>query len=62
MLEHLIHASPLRDAHLRALMTAIVEMDLYELSETEHNCLNVYMNKLTLHHTLLVSVSEFREG
>ncbi|KAB1212065.1 hypothetical protein CJ030_MR5G024637 [Morella rubra] len=60
VLEHLIHASPLRDAHLRALMTAIVEMDLYELSQTEHNCLNVYMNKLTLHHTLLVSVPDSR--
>lgn len=51
VLEHLIHSLPLRDAHLRALLAATVEMDLEELSETEHDFLNVYLNKLKLQKT-----------
>lgn len=50
-LDHLIHSLPLRDAHLRALLVATVEMDLEELSETEHGFLNVYINKLKLQET-----------
>lgn len=51
VLEHLIHSLPLRDAHLRALLAATVEMDLEELSEIEHDFLNVYLNKLKLQET-----------
>ncbi|XP_048423697.1 uncharacterized protein LOC103959710 isoform X3 [Pyrus x bretschneideri] len=53
VLEHLIHTLPLRDVHLRALLTATVEMDLEELSETEHDFLNAYFNKLKLQNTSL---------
>ncbi|XP_021831302.1 uncharacterized protein LOC110771326 isoform X3 [Prunus avium] len=53
VLEHLIHTLPLRDAHLRALLMATVEMDLEELSETEHDILNAYFNKLKLQNTTL---------
>ncbi|TQE09800.1 hypothetical protein C1H46_004574 [Malus baccata] len=53
VLEHLIHTLPLRDAHLRALLTATVEMDLEELSETEHDFLNAYFNKLKSQNTML---------
>ena len=48
VLEHLIHSLPLRDAHLRVLLTATVEMDLEELSESESDFLSVYLNKLKL--------------
>ncbi|XP_050147086.1 uncharacterized protein LOC126622410 isoform X2 [Malus sylvestris] len=53
VLEHLIHTLPLRDVHLRALLTATVEMDLEELSETGHDFLNAYFNKLKSQNTLL---------
>ncbi|KAM1483825.1 hypothetical protein TB2_035073 [Malus domestica] len=53
VLEHLIHTLPLRDVHLRALLTATVELDLEELSETEHDFLNAYFNKLKSQNTLL---------
>ncbi|KAA3458698.1 FANCF domain-containing protein [Gossypium australe] len=46
--EHLLHNLPLRDLHLRAVITGIVEMDLSDLSQTEHDCLNAYLNNLTL--------------
>ncbi|XVE77968.1 hypothetical protein DITRI_Ditri13aG0106900 [Diplodiscus trichospermus] len=49
LLEYLLHNLPLRDSHLRAVLTAIVEMDLSNLSETEHDCLNAYLSNLTLH-------------
>ncbi|XP_022758504.1 uncharacterized protein LOC111305336 isoform X2 [Durio zibethinus] len=48
MLEHLLHNLPLRDSHLRAVLTAIIEMDLSDLSQTKHDCLNAYLNSLTL--------------
>ena len=47
-MEHLIQTLPLRDAHLRALLTASIGMDLDELSGTEQDCLSVYINKLML--------------
>ncbi|TYG46286.1 hypothetical protein ES288_D11G245000v1 [Gossypium darwinii] len=46
--EHLLHNLPLRDSHLRAVIIVIVEMDLSDLSQTEHDCLNAYLNNLTL--------------
>ncbi|KAF3436096.1 hypothetical protein FNV43_RR23188 [Rhamnella rubrinervis] len=48
VLAHFIHTLPLRDAHLKAFLMATIEMDLDELSGTENDCLNAYMNKLKL--------------
>ena len=50
--KHLLHNLPLRDSHLRAILTAIIEMDLSDLSETEHDCLNAYLNNLTLQNRI----------
>ncbi|OMO64920.1 hypothetical protein CCACVL1_21601 [Corchorus capsularis] len=52
MVEHLLHNLPLRDSHLREFLTAIVDMDITDLSQKEHDCLNVYLNKLTLQNRL----------
>jgi hypothetical protein len=35
-------------------------MELDELSETEHDCLNAYLNKLTLQNTSLISIPDDR--
>ncbi|KAK9082873.1 hypothetical protein Scep_029344 [Stephania cephalantha] len=48
ILRHLIHTLPLGDAHLTALLTAIVEMDLEDLQRVEENYLCAYLEKLTL--------------
>ncbi|XP_062079794.1 uncharacterized protein LOC133784481 [Humulus lupulus] len=48
LVEHFIHALPLRDSHLRAFLKAIIEMDLDELSGAEHDRLSVYLNNLKL--------------
>lgn len=45
-MKHIIHTLPSKDAHLIALLTATVEMDLDELRRTESDCLNVYCEKL----------------
>ncbi|KAM3683367.1 hypothetical protein ACJW31_12G142000 [Castanea mollissima] len=55
VLEHLIHTLPLRVAHLREFLTAVIEMELDELLETEHDCLNAYLKKLTLQNRSLIS-------
>lgn len=52
MSENLLHNLPLRDSHLRAVLTAIVEMDLSDLSSIEHDCLNAYLNKFTLQNRI----------
>ncbi|OMP03198.1 hypothetical protein COLO4_10584 [Corchorus olitorius] len=52
MVEHLLHNLPLRDSHLREFLTAIVEMDIPDLSQKEHDCLNAYLNKLTLQNRI----------
>ncbi|GMJ00745.1 hypothetical protein like AT5G44010 [Hibiscus trionum] len=52
--EHLLHNLPLRDSHLQALLTAIVETDLSDLSQTEHDCLNAYLNNLTLQNRICI--------
>lgn len=46
--EHFIRALPLSDAHLEAFLRAAIEMDLNELVDKEHDCLDVYLTKLTL--------------
>ncbi|XP_021893818.1 uncharacterized protein LOC110811587 [Carica papaya] len=48
VLEHFIGNLPLSDGYLRAFLTATIEMDLSELSQVEHGCLNAYLNKLML--------------
>ncbi|KAJ9169664.1 hypothetical protein P3X46_017826 [Hevea brasiliensis] len=48
VLAHLFHTLPLRDSHLRAFLTAIIEMDLDKHSGSEHECLSVYLNKFNL--------------
>lgn len=61
VLEHLIHTLPLRVAHLREFLTAVIEMELDELLETEHDCLNAYLKKLALHNRSLISVSDKKD-
>ena len=58
VIQHLIHTVALRVAHLTHFLTAIIEMDLDELSETEHDSLNAYLNRLTLHNSSLISVPD----
>ncbi|GJY46959.1 macrolide export protein-like protein, partial [Tanacetum coccineum] len=48
ILEHLLRTLPMRDAHLKAVLEATIEMDLDELHKTETNYLDVYLDKLTL--------------
>lgn len=48
ILEHLLRTLPMRDAHLKAVLEATIEMDLAELHKTETNYLDVYLEKLTL--------------
>lgn len=57
LLENLLCNLPLRDSHLRAVLTAIIEMDLNELLETEHDCLNAYLTNLTLQNRDLITSS-----
>ncbi|KAE8662529.1 Detected protein of unknown function [Hibiscus syriacus] len=52
LLEHLLHTLPLRDSHLQAVLTAIIEVDLSDPSQTEHDCLNAYLNDLTLQNRI----------
>ncbi|KAL6564062.1 hypothetical protein OROHE_005302 [Orobanche hederae] len=46
LLKHLIHALPMRESHLKAIMTASVEMDFRKLKRIESDCLDVYLEKL----------------
>ncbi|XP_057798183.1 uncharacterized protein LOC131014276 isoform X4 [Salvia miltiorrhiza] len=48
MLEHLIHTFPLRESHLKAIITASVEMDISNLKRIDGNVLDVYLEKLNL--------------
>ncbi|KAK4418432.1 hypothetical protein Salat_2256000 [Sesamum alatum] len=46
LLEHLIHALPLRESQLKAIMTASVEMDFSKLQRNENDCVDVYLERL----------------
>lgn len=46
MLAHLLHTLPSRDAHLRAILTAAIDMDLDELRATESAYIDAYLHKL----------------
>ncbi|XP_052171426.1 uncharacterized protein LOC127787422 isoform X2 [Diospyros lotus] len=48
VLQYLLHALPLRDAHLKAFAIAAIEMDLSELQRTENDCIEVYLRRLVL--------------
>lgn len=48
MLEHLIHTYPLRESHLKAIITASAEMDISNLKRIDNNGLDVYLEKLML--------------
>ncbi|XP_068653635.1 uncharacterized protein [Aristolochia californica] len=47
ILGHFLQSVHLGDAHVRALLSAAVEMDLNGLSETESDCLSAYTEKLS---------------
>ncbi|KAJ6973837.1 hypothetical protein NC653_033993 [Populus alba x Populus x berolinensis] len=51
---------PLRDSHLKAFLTAVIEMELETVSESEHDCLSVYLNKLKPRNLQLDLVLERR--
>ncbi|KAK4742511.1 hypothetical protein SAY87_000512 [Trapa incisa] len=44
--EHMIHTLPLRDAHLKAVLTAAIKMDLDAHAKTENDCLSKYLIRL----------------
>nr|GMD20112.1 uncharacterized protein LOC109173736 [Ipomoea batatas] len=46
MLEHLTHTLPLRDLHLRALVTATVEMDFHMLPNADSDCIDKHFEEL----------------
>ncbi|KAH6813749.1 hypothetical protein C2S51_022767 [Perilla frutescens var. frutescens] len=48
MLEHLIHTFPLRESHLKGILTASVEMDISKLKRIDNDGLDVYLDKLML--------------
>ncbi|KAL2540694.1 hypothetical protein Adt_01672 [Abeliophyllum distichum] len=47
ILKRLIHTLPLRESNLRAIITAVIEMDFDELQRIDNNCLHVYLERLT---------------
>lgn len=48
MLERLVHTFPLRESHLKAIITASVEMDPSILKRIDNDGLDVYLEKLML--------------
>lgn len=56
LMDHFIYTLPLRDSHLRAFLTATVQIDLDELSGIEHDRLTVYLSKLKLENASTYSV------
>ncbi|XP_034891465.1 uncharacterized protein [Populus alba] len=60
VLAHLFQTLPLRDSHLKAFLTAVIEMELETVSESEHDCLSVYLNKLKPRNLQLDLVLERR--
>ena len=60
VLAHLLQTLPLRDSHLKAFLTAVIEMELEMISESNHDCLSVYLNKLKPQNPQLDLVLERR--
>ncbi|KAL8055264.1 hypothetical protein ABFX02_04G045700 [Erythranthe guttata] len=46
LLERLVHTLPLRDSHLKAIISASVEMDFSKLEMLGNDCVDVYVEKL----------------
>ncbi|GFP82954.1 acid phosphatase 1 [Phtheirospermum japonicum] len=46
LLKHLIYTLPLRESHLKAIITASVETDFSKLKRIDNDCLDVYLEKL----------------
>lgn len=55
-MDHFIHTLPLRDSHLRDFLLVTIQMDLDELSGTEHDRLSAYLSKLKLQNKSTYSV------
>ncbi|XP_073102607.1 uncharacterized protein [Elaeis guineensis] len=49
ILEHLLQTHPLEAAHITSLLTATVELDIDNLTNTDNDGLNMYMDRLMLH-------------
>ncbi|XP_026662298.1 uncharacterized protein LOC103711847 isoform X2 [Phoenix dactylifera] len=49
ILEHLVQTHPLEAAHITSLLTAIVELDIDNLTDTDNDGPNMYMDRLMLH-------------
>lgn len=60
VLAHLLQTLPLRDSHLKAFLTAVIKMELEMISESNHDCLSVYLNKLKPQNPQLDLVLERR--
>ncbi|XP_017249811.1 uncharacterized protein LOC108220527 isoform X1 [Daucus carota subsp. sativus] len=58
VLEHLIRALPLREAHLRAFITGTIELDLDDIHSTESDPLNIYLDELMLKSAMLDPASK----
>lgn len=48
ILGYLFQSHPIRDAHLVSLLTAIIEMDIDDLTETDNGSTKIYLDKLML--------------
>ncbi|KAK8946556.1 hypothetical protein KSP39_PZI006577 [Platanthera zijinensis] len=48
VLEHFLHAHPLKDTHLAAFLRAVVEIDIDELSESHTDSSSAYIGRLDL--------------
>lgn len=60
LLEHLIRALPLREAHLKALLTGTIEVDLDDIRRIESDPLNIYLDELMLKSATMDPASEGR--
>ncbi|KAL0287021.1 UNVERIFIED_CONTAM: hypothetical protein Sangu_2713100 [Sesamum angustifolium] len=60
LLEHLIHTLPLRESHLKAIMTASVEMDFSKLQRMDNDCVDVYLESLRRIPSKGLNLSESR--
>ncbi|KAL2238716.1 UNVERIFIED_CONTAM: hypothetical protein Sindi_1063300 [Sesamum indicum] len=60
LLEHLIHTLPLRESHLKAIMTASVEMDFSNLQRIDNDYVDVYSEQLRRIPSKGLNLSESR--
>lgn len=60
LLQRLIHTLPLRESHLKAIITASVEMDFRKLKRIDNDALDVYLEKLMPIPSKGLNLSEIR--